>query len=200
MTAKPRDLQATGALAPITQDRLLDLTIAANQIVAQTGDVNPYQVRNQLLTRKEKARVRYRNGVTLPTSAKVLMANAERRDYNHRRTLSRNIVQGTKQSRPADVCAHHIVALGDRLAGPSRAVLFECSIGINDVDNGVFLPRYFNKLPGHPNAPRHDPHHHREYHLAVYDELLLVELGDTHACRATLKSLKADILSGVLPL
>ena len=165
MTAKPRDLQATGALAPITQDRLLDLTIAANQIVAQTGDVNPYQVRNQLLTRKEKARVRYRNGVTLPTSAKVLMANAERRDYNHR-----------------------------------RAVLFECSIGINDVDNGVFLPRYFNKLPGHPNAPRHDPHHHREYHLAVYDELLLVELGDTHACRATLKSLKADILSGVLPL
>lgn len=200
MTAKPNDLQLTGALAPDTSEQLLDLTIAANRIATKTGDANPYQVRNQLLTRKEKARVRYRNGVTLPTSADVLFANAERRDYNHRRTLSRNLVQGTKQSRPRDVCAHHIVALRDSFAADSRDVLFDCGIGINDIDNGVFLPRYFNKLPSHPNAPRHDPHHHEAYHLAVYDRLRLVEPGQTQACRTTLKSLKTDILAGRLPL
>ena len=79
-------------------------------------------------------------------------------------------------------------------------MLFKCSIGINDVDNGVFLPRYSNKLPNHPDAPRHDPHHDEKYHFAVYDKLQEVEPGNTQACRITLKSLKADILAGRLPL
>lgn len=200
MTAKPHDVQATGTLAPITQEQMLDLTIAANRIAGNASGINSYQVRNQLLTRKEKTRVRYLHGITLPTSAEVLLANADRRDYNHRRTLSRNLAQGTKQSRPADVCAHHIVALRDPAADASRNVLFECSIGINDVDNGVFLPRRSNKLPDYPNAPRHDPYHHEAYHLAVYDRLRPVEPGHDQACRAALKSLKADILAGRLPL
>lgn len=50
MTAKPLDLQTTGALAPITQERLLDLTIAANRIAGNASGVNSYQVRNRLLT------------------------------------------------------------------------------------------------------------------------------------------------------
>lgn len=200
MTKKPSDLPATGTLAPMTQDRLLDLTLAANLIVDPKSGANPYEMRNRLLTRKEKARVRYLNGMTLPTSAEVLRANAEDRSYNHRRTLSRNIVRGTTQPRPANVCAHHIVALHASAAEPSRDLLVDCGIGINDVDNGVFLPRFDNKLPGYPNAPRHDPHHHREYHLAVYDKLQDGEPRDARTCRATLKSLKADILSGLLPL
>ncbi|QRP65200.1 AHH domain-containing protein [Rhodanobacter sp. FDAARGOS 1247] len=200
MTKKPSDLPATGALAPMTQDRLLDLTLAANLIVDPKSGANPYEMRNRLLTRKEKARVRYLNGMTLPTSAEVLSANAEDRGYNHRRTLSRNIVHGTKQPRQVDVCAHHIVAWRDSAADLSRIRLFGCGIGINDADNGVFLPRFANKLPDYPNAPRHDPHHHPEYHFAVYDKLRDVEPGDTHQCRATLKSLRADILSGLLPL
>lgn len=200
MTTKPRNVQMPDALAPRTQEQLLELTIAVNGMAAGTDTVNSYQVRNQLLTRKEKARVRYRNGVTLPTSAEALLANAERRDYNHRRTLSRSIVQGTGQTRPKDVCAHHIVALHASAAARSRDVLFRCGVGINDVDNGVFLPRYASKLPNHPDAPRHDPHHHPSYHAAVLDQLQFVDSGDTQACRATLKSLKMDILDGRLPL
>ena len=146
MTAKPNDLDTTGALASMTQDRLLDLTLAASRIVDQNSGANPYGVRNRLLTRKEKARVRYLNGMTLPTSAEVLSANAEDRGYNHRRTLSRNIVHGTKQPRQVDVCAHHIVAWRDSAADLSRTRLFGCGIGINDADNGVFLPRFANKL------------------------------------------------------
>ncbi|QRP65202.1 AHH domain-containing protein [Rhodanobacter sp. FDAARGOS 1247] len=157
-------------------------------------------MRNRPLTREEKARLRHLNGMTLPTSAKVLRANAEDRSYNHRRTLSRNIVRGTKQARPADACAHHIVALHASAAKPSRDLLVDCGIGINDVDDGGFLPRFDHKLPGDPDAPRHNPHHHREYHLAVYDRLQDDEPNDARTCRATLKSLKTDILSGLLPL
>lgn len=48
MTTKP---PAPKALAPMTQDRLLDRTLAANQIVDKTSGGNPYEMRNQLLTR-----------------------------------------------------------------------------------------------------------------------------------------------------
>ncbi|MBD8879572.1 AHH domain-containing protein [Rhodanobacter sp. 7MK24] len=198
MTAKPKDLQAAGALAPSTPGKVFELTIATNRIAAGAPDVNPYGVRNDLLTRKEKARVRYNNGVTLPTSAEQLLANAERRDYNHRRTLSRNIVKATTQSRPASTCAHHIVALRDPEATNSRALLFGWGIGINDADNGVFLPQSSTGLPGYPNAPRHNPHHRVAYHLAVYDELQYA--GNTQQGRATLRFLKTKILSGALPL
>lgn len=200
MTVKPPAPNMPDALAPMTQDRLLDLTLAANRIVGQGSGANPYELRNRLLVKQEKARVCYRNGMTLPTSAEVLSANAERCDYNHRRTLSRNIVQGTGLLRPMNVCAHHIVALRASAAELSRERLFECGIGINDVDNGVFLPSLANGLPGHPNAPRHGSHHSDEYHTVVYLALQRVTPGDTQQCRARLKSLKADILSDLLPL
>lgn len=198
MTAKPKDLQTTGALASDTPEKLLDITVATNRIAANKSGVNPYEVRNQLLTRKQKARVRYHNGITLPASAELLLANAERRDYNHRRTLSRNIVKATAQARLADVCAHHIVALHDPEALLSRNLIFGWGIGINDADNGVFLPRSSTGLPGHPDAPRHHPHHRVAYHLAVSDQLQYAE--NTQEGRATLQFLKTKILSGSLQL
>lgn len=197
MTAKPQALRKL--LPPArTSERLLGLTIVTNRMSSGIDGVNPYRVRNQLLTRKEKARVRYANGRTLPTSAEVLLANAERRDYNHRRTLSRNIVQATSQPRPVNACAHHIVALRDLEATSSRALLFDWGIGINDVDNGVFLPRDRAGLPGYSSAPRHNPHHRVAYHLAVYDELQYAQ--NTEEGRSTLRFLKAKILSGALAL
>lgn len=99
-----------------------------------------------------------------------------------------------------NVCARHIVALRGPAAELSRDVLVDCGININDVDNGVFLLRLTNQLSDYPNAPRHGSHHRDEYHFAVYDSLQDVEAGETQQCRLTLKSLKADILSGLLPL
>jgi hypothetical protein len=46
--------------------------------------------------------------------------------------------------RPKNVCAHHVVASGDIRAEDSREVIFEFGIGINDADNGVYLPRFKN--------------------------------------------------------
>jgi hypothetical protein len=63
----------------------------------------------------------------------VLLANAQRRDYDHRRTVSRNIVVAAGQARPAAVCAHHIVALKDDEAARSRTLLFRLHRGSDEV-------------------------------------------------------------------
>ena len=157
----------------------------------------PYQVRNSILVQEKKARVRYQNGITLPVSAQVLLANATRQDYNHRRRLSSNIV-AAGQSRPVDACAHHIVALRDADAVLSRKKLFDCAIGINDADNGVFLPRSGNSgLVGYPNAPRHAPIHAPLYHATVYARLRHVKGTDT--CRVELRDIKTGLLAGAFP-
>jgi hypothetical protein len=198
MSAQPKIAAAASVPAPSPSAAILDLTIAGNRISANASDVNPYGVRNELLLKQEKARVRYKNGVTLPIAAEVLLANANRKDYNHRRTLSRNIVAATSQSRPVNTCAHHIVALGDPEARESRNLLYTWGIGINDADNGVFLPSKGTGLPGYPNATHHTPHHKQLYHLEVYSQLSRRDGSEDG--RRGLKSLKSQLLSGELPL
>lgn len=198
MSAKPKSAPITPALVTSYPADVLDVTIASNRIAANAKDVNPYQVRNALLLQKAKARVRYEKGVTLPTAAIVLLANANRRDYNHRRTLSRNIVAATSQPRPANTCAHHIVALHDPEATLSRGLLFRWGIGINDADNGVFLPRTGRGIPGYPSAAHHTPHHDPDYHLVVYDQLR--EETEAVGGRKSLRSIKGQLLSGALSL
>lgn len=198
MSAQPKHAAASPAPATTTSAGILDLTIAGNRISANASDVNPYGVRNELLLKQEKARVRYKNGETLPTSAEVLLANANRKDYNHRRTLSRNIVAATAQSRPANTCAHHIVALGDPEARESRNLLYGWGIGINDADNGVFLPSKGRGLPSYPNATHHTPSHKQLYHLEVYSQLSRRD--GTEDGRKGLRSLKSQLLSGELSL
>lgn len=198
MSAQPKHAAASPAPATTTSAGILDLTIAGNRISANASDVNPYGVRNELLLKQEKARVRYKNGETLPTSAEVLLANANRKDYNHRRTLSRNIVAATGQSRPTNTCAHHIVALGDPEARESRTLLYGWGIGINDADNGVFLPSKGPGLPGYPNATHHTPSHKQLYHLEVYSQLSRRDGSEDG--RRGLRSLKSQLLSGELSL
>jgi hypothetical protein len=181
-----------------TADTVLRLTTAINEVAANNRDANGYEIRNALLLEREKARVRYENGITLPTSAKVLLANALRTNYNHRRRLSTSIVAATGQPRPDNVCAHHVVAVRDRGARVSRIMLFDWGIGINDADNGVFLPQGTGGLPDHPNAPRHDPFHSAEYHAAVLSRLL--EADDSASGRVELRGVKADLLAGSFPL
>lgn len=198
MSAQPKSPQTVSAPPINTADDLVDISIASNRVSANAGDINPYEVRNALLIREEKARVLYKNGMTLPTSAELLFANAQRKDYNHRRTLSRNIVAATSQPRPAAACAHHIVAHRDPEATSSRTLLYGWGIGINDADNGVFLPSQGTGLPGYPNAPRHDPHHRAAYHVAVYMQLRRGR--DVESGRQRLRSIKTQLLAGALSL
>jgi RHS repeat-associated protein len=76
--------------------------------------------------------------------------------------------QGTV--RPADTAAHHIVSHTHSKARSSRAVLDKFGIGIDDAENGVFLPRFAGSAnPG--GAAVHGNLHTNSYYAAV-DEVL----------------------------
>lgn len=128
----------------------------------------------------------------------MLLANSENLAYNHRRTLARNVTEIDKAPRPSASCAHHIVALKDKEARQSRFLLFRVGIGINDGDNGVFLPRCGSGLPGYPKAAHHTPFHAALYHMTVWDRLRVHD--DQPATRGELRDLKADLRAGRLSL
>ncbi|MGN6526225.1 MAG: AHH domain-containing protein [Burkholderiaceae bacterium] len=180
---------------------ITDLTTSINQIAANNRNANSYEIRNAIVIEENKQRVRYHNGKTeLSVSAQQLLANALRHDYNHRRRLSANIVADSGSSRPANACAHHVVALRAEQAEPSRKKLFDWSIGINDADNGVFLPRWATKkFADHPNAPQHGPVHTEVYHAAVYARLRMVPKSEPETGRSRLRGIKAQLLAGAFP-
>ncbi len=188
--ASPRDLQLLGT---DSADRILDFTISANQIVNAGAGTNSYEMRNTLLEARRKARVRYKHGMTLPATAEKLRADAERK-VRHSRTLARNIRNATGVAKPVGADAHHIVAQTDRRAARSRLVLFGWGIGINDADNGVYLPKKFSsKVEGLDDATAHENIHTDEYCLAV--EVRLRDAGrESEQGRLALRSIKGEIL------
>ena len=176
----------------------LSLTIAANRIAGNAPGVNPYELRNEVLNRE---RIRYEsNGETVAGyTADQLFENA-RGKGNHRRTLARNLNKASQTARPTAVCAHHIVASQDIDAGLSRDRLFACGMGINDVDNGVYLPRFKNvPVPTLPNATLHGSIHTTRYHLAVFARLRVLPLGEQQPTREALRDMKDDMVAGVFP-
>jgi hypothetical protein len=176
---------------------LLDLTINANRIAANGGG-NGYPERNAIVVEEAKQRIRYRNGITaLPYSAQALLADAER-EVRHSDTLARNIRNATGVAKPTGAAAHHIVATGEPLAEGSRLRLFGWGIGINDADNGVYLPNSADAaIPGLPQATQHRPIHTEKYYINVYARLRLAS--DPAAGRTRLRAMKADMQAGVFP-
>ncbi len=175
-------------------------TAAINRIAANSG-VNGYELRNDFLAEMEKERVRYENGRTIEGyAAERLFEDAKRASANHRRTLARNLNAENNTERPKNVCAHHVVASKDIRADEARDVIFEWGIGINDTDNGVYLPRFKNiRVPSMPKAPLHGPIHTARYHGAVVGRLIFGEPDSTAACRKILKKIKKDIVAGSFP-
>lgn len=179
-------------------DNITELTIAANQIGAGAGG-NPYEMRNDLILADGKQRIRYENGITLPASAQALLNDAESKS-RHSRKLGRNIQRASGQARPAQVEAHHIVAAKDERADRARRYLFNWGIGINDADNGVFLPRGAGaSIPGQPNALNHRPLHTNKYYFVVTARLLTVSDEPQAEGRKALRSIKSELLAGTFP-
>lgn len=175
-------------------DRILQITVAANQIAAGDWQANPYEMRNALLETRRLARVRYKNGVTLPASAAKLRADAGR-NVRHSRILARNIRNATGEIRHAEADAHHIVARLDAGAQRSRILLFGWGIGINDADNGMYMPKKrTSKVPGLELSTAHENIHTFRYHLAVETRLRFVTDG-TEKARAALRIIRSEILN-----
>lgn len=162
---------------------------------------NGYAAVNDLVLEERKERIRYRNGKTLPASAKRLLADA-RRDVRHSVTLSRNLLVAGEQ-RPANVAAHHIVARRDQAADLSRKLIFGWGIAINDVDNGVFLPRWKRSVVSSlPKAIKHSVVHTERYHLEVLfrlDAVARLDPKNRQAGRQALKTIKSELVDGTFP-
>lgn len=187
----PSDLNLATTESP---DRILELTVAANQIVSPGGGSNSYEMRNTLLEARRKARVRYKLGMTLPASADKLRVDAERK-ARHSRILARNIKNATGVERHKEADAHHIVAQLDHRAQRSRRLLFGWNIGINDAYNGVYLPKkWTSTVPGLENATAHEPIHTKEYHFTVLARLTDVREQSSESGRLALRQIKSEIL------
>ncbi|WEN14370.1 AHH domain-containing protein [Rhodanobacter sp. AS-Z3] len=177
---------------------LLDLRIAAGMI-CRAG--NGHAVVNELIIEVEKDKIRYNNGQTLRASAKRLMVDA-RRNARHSVVLSRNML-AAGQTRPAEVAAHHIVARKDAGADRARKLIFGWNIAINDVDNGVYLPRWKRShVPSLPNTTKHSVVHTEQYHLEVWFRLSAVaalDAKDRRGGRIALRTIKQELINGIFP-
>ena len=174
---------------------ILELTVETNLVVPNDEHVNAYELRNQFLLQRRLARVRYENGVTLPATAKKLRVDADRK-VRHSRTLARNIKNATGEAKHTEADAHHVVAAGDKRARRSRTILFRWGIGINDADNGVYLPKkWASQVPGLDEATAHEVIHTTAYHLAVTSRLALTKPSNQQAGRSALRDIKHDILN-----
>lgn len=184
--------------APIAN--MVDLTVGINQIAAGDRSVNGYALRKAIVHERKKREILYKNGVTLPVTVQALFAEAEPR-HGHSRKLGRNIQRGNSDTpRPKEVDAHHIVAWGAQDAPMSRVHLFKVGLGVNDVDNGCYFPRYrATKIMGMPNAPWHQAIHTVKYHANVYAALRLAPEHTQTETRKTLRSIKSQLIAGIFP-
>ena len=154
-------------------------------------------------TEKTKpTRIRYgRDGKTLTDpnaySFDELEADALHKPDGHSKKLGRNIVKLENKKRPKFVDAHHIVSSTAEGALPSRLKLFAWKIGINDADNGVFLPRFENvKVRGLYRATWHAVIHTPTYHGRVFARLLQADPLDPESARLKLRGMKAEMQRG----
>jgi hypothetical protein len=175
-----------------------ELVVAAGIL---TGDVNPKAAVNAILIEEAKDGVRYKNGVTMPMSAKRLMAAAKLRSIRPSHILSGNL-SAAGEARPDGVAAHHIVAAGDKRAVPAQKRLFGWHISINDADNGLYLPRFKSSVvPSLPKAHKHSGLHTALYHLEVFARLRRVPAAFAHHAqgRESLRAIKKELIDGTFP-
>jgi len=179
---------------------ILGLRLGANRIAK---GVAAYEAGNEVIVRNRRREALYKNGFTLPVTAERLMAEAER-TTRHSTKLTRNM-KAAGQLRPTDaapkvVSAHHVVAATDLRADRSRIMMFRWNIGINDVDNGVYLPAYKNSMVASlSGASKHATIHTDLYHVNVLARLMPVPGNSPHDGRLALRQIKQELINGVFP-
>ena len=127
----------------------------------------------------------------------VLQVDADR-NIRHSRVLASNIFKAhPSYIRPDFVDAHHIVGRLNGDAAVARAYLFSWGIGINDADNGVFLPRYATtNIASMPNAQYHQGMHTFAYYLNVTLRLEAVRNEPVLSARLALREIKNELIAG----
>lgn len=97
---------------------------------------------------------------------------------------------------PAQITAHHIVPGGAPQAAAARAALSRFEIGINDAQNGVFLPR--NLGSANPSGVAvHSTLHTSRYFSSINE--LLGQAGSRAEALDALSYIRDQLLRGLLP-
>ncbi|RUL68513.1 AHH domain-containing protein [Dyella choica] len=145
--------------------------------------------------------------MTQPATPAELAADAKR-DARHSAKLESNL-KAAKEARPKDakggsLATHHIVAVTDPRAMRARKLLFRWGIGINDVDNGVRLPRWLSspKPASLTGATVHAIVHTDLYHTTVHyrlKQVAVVHPTENKYARVELKGMKQELSTGVFP-
>ena len=105
-----------------------------------------------------------------------------------------------REMQPDATDAHHIVARTHHLATVARTYLFRWKIGIDDADNGVFLPKKLGaNVAGLEKAVPHGPLHSGPYHFEVADRLRERSGEPASAAREELRQMRADMIDGSFP-
>jgi hypothetical protein len=141
-------------------------------------------------------------GRTKAASTKSLEIDAKRRGIRQSELLAKNMAAGGLPKPKGEVDAHHVVSVRSKYASASRVLLYGWGIGVNDVDNGVFLPRnrkvqVINRRLH--NATKHSVVHTRIYHVAVFFRLGEVNPDSGQEGREKLRGIKLDLLAGTFP-
>lgn len=145
-----------------TLDLIIE-NIASNEGAISQSDINKVIVAAQIQIGIEH----YRQSVTAMTSKQLL----EEEHCSAR--LGRHLVEryGT---RPSKCHAHAIVAGKHPDAAPARVLMAKLKIGIDDWDNGCWLPENTAATP-HPSFPKAPPH--SRIHRAAYFQWIRMRLG-----------------------
>lgn len=143
----------------------LDLVIenTANQTGELTqSDINKVVVAAQVQEGIERYRLN-----TAQKSAQELFAE----EHNSAR-LGRHLVE-RYGIRPSQCHAHALVAGKHKLCGELRLIMAKLKIGIDDVDNGCWLPENTAATPhpAYPKAPPHSRIHRYNYYTWIYSKL-----------------------------
>lgn len=141
-------------------------------------------------------------GRTRTASEKSLEVDAKRKNVSHSAILATNMAAAGLPKPRGEVDAHHVVSVRSKRAIASRNLLYGWGIGINDVDNGVFLPRnrkvkVIDRQLG--NAISHSVVHTRIYHVAVFFQLSQAHSSNGSAGREQLRGIKLELLAGTFP-
>jgi hypothetical protein len=181
-------------------EELREQTIIATLLMGDDKTVNTYRVRNDRALSKAKSLVCYKNGITKQRiSVKRLQVDALAKG-SHSQALSGNIQLARGELQPDATDAHHVVARRHRLAAVARAYLFRWKIGIDDADNGVFLPKKLGaNVLGLESAVPHGPLHSGPYHFEVTDRLRSRAGEPASAARDELRAMRAEMIAGVFP-
>jgi hypothetical protein len=182
--------------SPVSNGR--EIRAAVGQSLASSS-INPITVGNQAIIAKKKRAILYKNGYTLPGKAAELLAAEAVSGIEHSQKLGRNLRKvNPNTTRPLETDAHHVVASEASGARISRVLIFAVGIGINDVDNGVILPRFkTTKIASMPDASPHQHIHTDLYHANVVAELAGADnTSDAKELRGILKSISGRLFRG----